>query len=314
MGDKITMIYFLFGPDTYRSKQKLREIVEEYKKSHKSGLNLIRINFNEKDLPAGKAGFSDFKQVLETVSMFGEKKLIILEDFFAQPVGFREELCDYLERKKIAEDKDRIIVFWAEKIEPKDKLCNFLRKKAEVQKFELLQPYKLKEWIKKYVREQGGSIENQASEKLVDYVGNDLWRMSNELDKLITFDKKIKVEDVEKLVKPKIDINIFHIIDALGQRNKKQALKLVHNYFAKGENQGYLFDRFIYQFRNLIKVKTGGGKNLHPFVFRKSQFQAKNFPLEDLKKIYRKLLEIDLGIKTGKIDIRTALELFVTGL
>ena len=76
----------------------------------------------------------------------------------------------------------------------------------------------------------------------------------------------------------------------------------------------YLLDRFVYQFRNLIKVKTGGGKALHPFVFKKTQSQASNFSFEELKKIYQKLLEIDLDIKTGRINARTALELFVTKL
>jgi len=69
------MIIFLYGSDTYRSRQKLKEIIEEYKRRHQSGLNFIRINFDEKDLPADKAGFSDLKQAVETVSMFDEKKL-----------------------------------------------------------------------------------------------------------------------------------------------------------------------------------------------------------------------------------------------
>ena len=76
----------------------------------------------------------------------------------------------------------------------------------------------------------------------------------------------------------------------------------------------YLLDRFVYQFRNLIKVKTGKCADLHPFVFRKTQSQARNFSFEELKKIYRKLLEIDLDMKTGRVDARTALELFVTEL
>jgi len=209
---------------------------------------------------------------------------------------------------------DNFIIFWAEKINPQNKLFRFLKKKAKVQEFNLLQPSKLKEWIKKYIKEQGGDIESQAIEKLVDYVGSDLWRMSNELNKLIAFDKKIKAKNIEKLIKPKIDINIFNIIDALGQKNKKRALKLVYDYLKKGESDGYLLNRFIYQFRNLIKVKSGGGRDLHPFVFKKTVQQTKNFSFEELKKIYRKLLEMDLDIKTGRKDARTALEMFIANL
>jgi len=305
------MIIFLYGSDTYRSRQKLKEIIEEYKRRHQSGLNFIRINFDEKDLPADKAGFSDLKQAVETVSMFDEKKLIILEDVFQQSENFQEDLREYLSKRNL---DDNFIIFWAEKINPQNKLFRFLKKKAKVQEFNLLQPSKLKEWIKKYIKEQGGDIESQAIEKLVDYVGSDLWRMSNELNKLIAFDKKIKAKNIEKLIKPKIDINIFNIIDALGQKNKKRALKLVYDYLKKGESDGYLLNRFIYQFRNLIKVKSGGGRDLHPFVFKKTVQQTKNFSFEELKKIYRKLLEMDLDIKTGRKDARTALEMFIANL
>lgn len=301
------MIYFLFGQDTYRSRQKMKEIIEEYKKRHQSGLNFIKLDFNEKE-------FSDLKQTIETVSMFDEKKLVVLEGVFQQSAYFQEELLNYLKKRKIDSDKDSIVIFWAEKIDEKNKLFQFLRKKAKIQEFKLLQPSKLKEWVKKHIKEQGGSIENQAIEKLIDCIGNDLWRMSNELDKLIAFNKKIKKENVEKLVKSKIDTNIFETIDALGQKNKKQALKFIHNHLKKGESEMYLLDRFVYQFRNLIKVKSGGKLDMHPFVVKKTSQQAKNFSFEELKKIYQKLLEIDLGIKTGKIDARTAIELFITDL
>lgn len=301
------MILFLYGQDTYRSRQKLKEIVEEYKKRHQSGLNFIKINFNEKE-------FSDFKQAVDTISMFNEKKLIIIEDVFEKPESFQEELLDYLKKKKIVGDKDNIVIFWVKEVNSKNELFKFLKKKAKVQEFELLQPSKVKEWIKKYVKEQGGSIETQAIERLMEYVGSDLWRMSNELDKLISFSRDIKEENIKKLVKPEIDVNIFNLIDALGEKNKKRALRLVHDHLKKGESEMYLLDRFVYQFRNLIKVKTGGGKDLHPFVFRKTQSQARNFNFEELKKIYRKLLEIDLDMKTGRVDARAALELFVTEL
>lgn len=297
MGDFLNMILFLYGLDTYRSRQKLKEIVEEYKKRHQSGLNFIKIDFKEKDL-------TDFKQVVETISMFDEKKLIILENIF------QEEILEYLKNRKI----DDIVIFWAEDVDSKNKLFQFLKKKAKVQEFKFLKGNQLNNWIKDYVKKEKADIENLAVEKLVEYVGSDLWRMSNELDKLISFSRDIKEESIKKLVKPEIDVNIFDLIDALGVKNKKRALELIHDHLKKGESEGYLLNRFVYQFRNLIKVKTGGGKDLHPFVFRKTQSQVRNFDFDELKKIYRKLLEIDLDIKTGKIDARTALELFVTEL
>jgi DNA polymerase-3 subunit delta len=50
---------------------------------------------------------------------------------------------------------------------------------------------------------------------------------------------------------------------------------------------------------------------MHPFVLRKSFDQAKNFSFSALKKIYSRLAEIDIAIKSGRIEPRVALDLMV---
>ena len=69
------MIIFLYGEDTYRSRQKLEEIVAHYKEIHKSGLNLRYFDGETADLES-------IKSELQTVSMFKEKKLFVLTDAF----------------------------------------------------------------------------------------------------------------------------------------------------------------------------------------------------------------------------------------
>ena len=49
----------------------------------------------------------------------------------------------------------------------------------------------------------------------------------------------------------------------------------------------------------------------HPYVIKKTIQQARSFSLSELKKIYQKIFQVDLGIKTGKIEPETALDLFV---
>jgi DNA polymerase-3 subunit delta len=50
---------------------------------------------------------------------------------------------------------------------------------------------------------------------------------------------------------------------------------------------------------------------MHPFVVEKTLFQARKFQLEELKKIYQKIFQVDLDIKTGKVDPETALDLLI---
>ena len=72
------MIIFLYGPDTYRSRQKLNEIIEHYKKVHKSGLNLKYFDLQ-------KSSYQDFKDEIQQASMFKEKKLLVLKNIFSNP-------------------------------------------------------------------------------------------------------------------------------------------------------------------------------------------------------------------------------------
>ncbi len=317
------MIYFLFGKDTYRSRQKLNQIIERYKKRHQSGLNFIDINLEEQDL-------QDFEKAIKTVSMFDEKKLIVVKGAFKQSDNLQQKLLDHLKKRKLIKDQNTIIVFWVEQVDLKNELAQFLNKKAKTQKFELLSSSKLKKWTEKYIQQQEGKIDAQAIRILIEYIGNDLWRMSNEIDKLLSYksnqkDKQIKAEDIQQLVKPEIDINIFNIIDALGEKNKKRALKLTQDYLKQGGDEQYLFNRFVYQFRNLIKIRQlldqkhpvyllSKKANIHPFVAKKTSYQARNFNFEDLKNIYNQLLEIDIQVKTGKLKLKPALEIFLAQL
>ena len=86
------MVFFLYGNDTFRSIRKLKEIVAKYRSKHKSGFNLLKTEANEE-------GFEQLKDRIETISMFSEKKLIIIEDLLSANKAIQEKFQKYLERK-----------------------------------------------------------------------------------------------------------------------------------------------------------------------------------------------------------------------
>ncbi len=311
------MLIFLYGPDTYRLRQKQNEIIQGYKKIHKSGFNL-------KIIEASKLSFQDFEKEFYTSSMFKEKKLMVLKE-----VSLNEKLKNELLKKiKKLADSDNVILFCEEGKTLKDKFFNSLKKHGEWQEFKLLEKPKLKNWVKKEFNKQLADIEPGALDLLVDYVGNDLWQMANEIKKLANYKQKIEVENVRFLVKPKIETDIFKTIDAIASKNKKLALELINKHLEKGDSPLYLLTMITFQFRNLLLVKSFIPENsfdmdyastrtltdklkLHPYVVKKSVFQARKFTFLELKKIYRKIFQVDLDIKTGKLDPEAALELFI---
>lgn len=307
------MMIFLYGQDTYRSRQKLNEIVEHYKETHESGLNLKY--FEGKNLD-----FEDIKNELQITPMFKEKKLLILNNVFANQ-EFKKE---FLENSKKLSKSDDVILFYEDKeIPSSDPLYKFLKKQGKCQVFEALDGQKLRNWLRKEFNQYQTRIEPQALDRLVNFVDNNLWQLSNEVKKLVSFKKgnEIKVKDIELLVKPKIETDIFKTIDALAAKNKKQALVLLHKHLEKGDNPLYLFSMINFQFRNILIIKDliEKGKplsqaGLHPYVVRKTYQHAQKFDLPELKKIYQKIFQADLSIKTGKLDSQTALDLFIAEL
>ena len=312
------MIIFLYGQDTYRMKEKLKEIIESYKKIHKSGLNLRYFDCLKK---TAEDVFTNLKDEIRQASMFKEKKLAIITSPFSSS-EFKEK---FLEKGKDFLRLEDIILFYEEeKIAKNDSLFKFLKKNVKCQEFEPLSGQKLKNWVKKEFGKYKIEITSGVVEKLCEYVGNDLWKMSNEVRKLANFKPKeiIKIEDIEILVKPRIETDIFKTIDAIAQKNKKQALKLLHKHLEKGDSPLYLLSMVSFQFRNLLIVKDFiehyvpynvilKKSGLHPFVVKKSYYQSQKFSFPELKKIYQNIFQVDLDIKTGKIESEVALDLLI---
>ncbi|MDO8486125.1 MAG: DNA polymerase III subunit delta [Candidatus Staskawiczbacteria bacterium] len=314
------MIYFIYGQDNYRAREKLQEIIDHYKSVHKSGLNLVQTDVKGKNF---KDIFDDFK----TASMFDEKKLIILKDVFLNQ-KFGE---DFLKEIKILENsKDLIIIFEKDEVDKRTKLFKSLIKNAggvgstKCQEFNFLDNKGLKIWFKKESEKYKLKINPVAEDTLLFYVGNDLWQLENEIKKLVNFKpgEIIKKEDIILQVKPKTENNIFKTIDAISQKDKKQALSFLHKHLDDGDNSLYLLSMIAYQFKNLLIIKEMINNDLpymtiqkksglNPFVVKKTYYLCSQFTFQELKKIYQNIFQVDSDIKTGKIDAETALDLLV---
>lgn len=300
------MIILIYGKDTYRSKNRLSELGEEYRLKNESGIN-------ERFLDGKNLSFNDLKNEVLGLSFFNEKKLLIIENAFANK-NLKE---DIKEKGKEFLDSENIIIFYEkDKVLKGDILYSFIRKKALIEEFDFLKEEELKKWIKGEVLKNNGKISNNAINLLFDYIGNDLWRQKNEIHKLIAYKNKeeINEDDINLLINVQAETNIFNTVDAIAEKNKELAIKLIKTHLDKGESVFGLLALISTQFKNMLIVKTADNyrnTSLHPFVQRKSFYQSQKFSIEDLKRIYNKILQIDSRIKTGKIDENIAIETLI---
>lgn len=320
------MVIFFYGEDSFRSKEKLREIREKFLGSGQVGSGLSIFDFSEKVEGNLISSFS-------SQGLFSEKRLVIIKNIIGS--GSKEiqtEVLEYLKKTEgIFSDRDLVVVFWEENNPRKNNaLFVFLEKSAKKQKFDNLSGFQLEKWIEERISsfDSEKKISKEALLRLVAYTGGNMYFLDNEIRKLLDFSlsPQIEKQDVELMVRATLGNDIFETIEAVGKGNKKESLLMLQNHLEKGDEPFYLFSMLVYQFRNLMKIAALHriGKNneyeiaklakLHPFVVKKSMGQIRSLPFEKLKEIYLVLGKIDFETKTGKADIRLALQKFLVEL
>jgi len=168
-----------------------------------------------------------------------------------------------------------------------------------------------------------GKIEPAAAQLLAEWVSEDPFLANEELAKLLDFvdrNRPIEFEDVQQLTPYRGQEDIFSMVDALGQRQGKQAQYYLHSLLVE-EDIRYVFAMIVRQFRLLIlsrealdEVKPPAKAlpvNTPEFVVNKIVMQSKKFSSDLLDNIYHELLEIDLGSKFGGFDLAFSLDSFI---
>lgn len=325
------MILFLHGPDTYRVRQKLKEIQGQYRATHQDAVHVWDFDCLTSDI-------EEVKTALEVVSMFEQKKLLVFWNVF-QSSAFQEF---FIERKNQLTESERHIVVLVETEEIKgkstNKLYSWLRKNVKQQEFPLLLPAQLKLWIEREFRQYNLKIAPRAQETLARSVGNNLWRLSGEVRKIASWkrpanetqsrprlEEHVKEADVALFVEVHAESDIFSTIDAIAQKNKKQALSLLYLHLQKGDSPHYLFTMLVYQFRTILQIRDMEERKLsyetmlrrtklHPYVLKKGLRVTQNFSLQELKTLYEKLFTLDRNLKLGKGEPEGVFDLLVANL
>jgi len=308
------MVIFLYGLDSFRLSRKLRAIVDAYRQKTR-GLNFIVFDGMTDDL-------DDFLGKLRQTSLFAEKKLAVINNALDKNVkeGLQKNV------KELISSPHNIILCQEGKVLKTDKLLVALKKIGDVQEFAELSGAKLAAWVEGEFKQYGSDVAPGVAVTLAERLGGDLWQLSNEIHKLAhSRQGRIGPEDVDSALKSEVELNIFKTIDALAQKDKSEALYLIHRHVENGDHPLYLLAMVANQLRNLISVKSyieteGGGYGdpgaaqrlgMHPFVLSKTMRQSQLFSLSSLMSIFDKLMRYDTAIKTGRIDPGVALDLII---
>lgn len=312
------MIIFLAGPDDYRVKEKLKELIFAYQKKYSSSFGLAEFDLEEKN------GWEELKNFLGFSSIFVEVKLAIGKNLFQSP--YLKKIEEFLINSDLPKNKSSFLILIAKESSSQEIKENFrpfwnwlVQNSVYHRIFKFFPNYqKARAWLLKEIKKRNISIEERALKLLYESFLLDHWRLINELEKIALFKlgKTIKKEDVLELISPEYQPHFFQIFDNFLMQNKDKTIFYFQEALKAGFDPALILNFLINQIRNLIYLLSQQEKNFegHPYLLKKIKNQLWRWrnKKEKLLEIYQNLALLDRQIKKGVFDYETALEKIFT--
>lgn len=258
---------------------------------------------------AGRAVIDELSDLLKTLP--DSSRLVFIE------TGLGEDDADGGDRKRLA-GRQQVI----------RKLANLIENdpRGQVHVYDL--PRDLVRWLQDRAKQHGVSLDPAAARRLAERLGNALVLADTEIAKLAAYTagkRSISAADVDDLTPYAAEANIFHMVDALGQRSGEKAIRALRQLLDDGDEPLRIFALITRQYRLLLQIKEliegghsmGGAASalgLRDFVAKKLAEQARMYRLDQLERVMSLLLDTDIAIKTGHKDGQLALEELVVRL
>lgn len=302
------MNYLLYGPDTFRSRRKLHEIIEACRVKAGTAFNLHRFDAEDDDL-------SRMPAIAGGQSLFGQKKLIVIERPFTFPHQFGF-VRDFI--KSMRKGEGTLVVLWDGAVgqDAKKILAEAAALAEKKQSFELLKGEKLMRWIREEAKKRGLALAHAKIARLCALSGGDLWALSGEMEKRAV-GNAAEVQDGGVAVGAAA--TVFQLGDAF-LSSPKEALRIVHTLFRQGEDAMRVFAYLAGYARTLTIVKSyldqgrpiAPHHGIHSFVARKAALQTRALSEDFLAHLLTRFYEEDIKIKTGLARPEEALVRLIT--
>lgn len=196
---------------------------------------------------------------------------------------------------------------------------------GSAEEFRPLDEGEVERWLASRAVARGLSLATAAVRELARAIGADLERGEHELDKLAAYAgaASITAEDVRALVAGAIESDVFDLTNAVVRRDVRAAVRMLERVLDSGEPPQRLIGLLVWQFRALLVAsgarterdleRAARETGLSPVALQRARRYAGLRPAEAAR-AYETLYEVDLAIKSGRADARTALQLAVLDL
>ena len=312
------MLYLLYGTERMGIIEKINEII---KTNNVDEYSISRYNAKENSLDQM---FLD----ADSMSLFGEKRVIIIEDayyFTGEKNISNEDNLVKIEKYLSNYNQSNIIIFVVnnEKLDERKKITKLINKVGKVIAFNTEKDSNslIKELLKNY------NIDARNINLIKEKLNNQNELISSEINKLITYkdDNIITENDIENVISDYPKIDFFEFIDNIINKNIKESIKSYEELLKLKEEPIKIIVTLANQFRLMYQAKKMSENGYsekdiamelgaHPTRITLAIMKSRSYSDNDLIDNLKKLGEININTKKGLVDSKTALELFILGI
>lgn len=297
----IKPIYFLMGEEPYYI-DKLSDYIEQ------NVLAEEEKGFNQTVLYGRDVTIEDIVATAKRYPMMAERQVVIVKE--AQDLTRTiDKLESYVENPMLSS----VLVFCYKykTLDKRKKMTKLMDKVGVVYESKKLYDNQVGDWIKKVLSGKNYSIEPKANAMLVEFLGTDLSKINNELEKLQIILPKgstITPKHIEENIGFSKDFNNFELLNALGSRNQLKAFQIIQ-YFSDNQKANPLVVTTSTVFGFFIKIlkyhglKDRNPKNVasvlgvSPYFLKDYDLALKNYPMKKVSQIVTALRDIDVKSK-----------------
>jgi len=301
---KYSPVYFLEGEEPYFMDQISDFILENVLTEDEKG-------FNQSILYGKDLSIDAIMTTAKRYPMMAERQVVVIRE--AQNIKNIEDLASYVEKPLTS--TILVINYKYKTIDKRKKLYKALSKNGVYLESKPLYDNQVPAWITKYLKEKNLGIDPRAAQLIADFIGSDLQRIVNELDKVtisLVPGTSIMPDDVEKNIGISKEFNTFELQNALGNKDILKSNRII-NYFIDNEKMhpltviigmlaNYYRKVLVYHSienksdRNLVAQKLG----VNPFFINDYANAAKNYSLDKAIAIISMMREYDLRSKGAR--------------
>ncbi len=323
------MLIFVFGEDRFNAKEKVRVMREAFlDKFDASGTNVVE--FPPKDQK--KLELGQIAQAIQSPPFLSTKRMVIVGGLLSE-VTRKPESKPWIELFENIPESTIVILFdeVGKNKAQRHAIVSSFKSSEDVHEyiFEPMSESQAIKWVASEAQKRDLTMNSAISRSFVMMAGVDAWILSLELDKLSAYCKGRKVgqDDLDLLVRPSADDQLFVLLDAMSQRNEARVKELLEQQRLFGMPDAQLFGMLVRQVRLLIAASdyfeqnTGsnqkdlaGALGVHPFVAKKLTDQQKRFSKDELIEIQRNMMVNDLFVKIGVLQADQAVDMSILPL